>query len=124
MPTMTPAELQQLAVDKFEDPGWRSAMYILLSPVFGGESRVRRYVGPDGIDFETMIAKGGFSGGETRLLLVAWSLFNGGGDVALNAVFASLGHKWAAIALEAMALFSGRTLTDFVGRRADGPPTD
>jgi hypothetical protein len=110
---MTIAELQQLAIDKAGDLGWRSAMYILLSPAFEGEGRVRRHVGPYGIDFETMIDEGGFSGGEARLLRVAWSLFNGGGDVSLNAVFATLGPKWAKIALEAMALFAGRPLSHY-----------
>ncbi|MHB1264551.1 MAG: hypothetical protein ACYC1S_09080 [Gemmatimonadaceae bacterium] len=79
VPTMTREELQQLAIAKAGDPGWRSAMHILLSPVFEGEARVRRHVLPWGIDFKTMIAEGGFSGGESRLLLVAWSLFNGDG---------------------------------------------
>lgn len=116
MPTMAPAELQQLAIHRAGSAGWRAALHIILSPAFDGDGRVYRHVGPDCIDFESMLSASNntFSGGEERLLRVAWSLYGTGDDVSLNGMFSWLSDEWVAIALEAIARFRGDTLADYV----------
>jgi hypothetical protein len=117
--TMNETQIPKLIVAVREDPGYRAAIHILLA--LGGPrvwNHVRLCSGvPGGIDWVTMLAEGEWSGGERRLLQVAWSLFNGGDPddgVALNSVFATLDDDHARVALEAMALYRGHSLAAYV----------
>lgn len=90
------------------DGGYRAAFHILLSPRFHRDDRVWQHVhlvAPNnGIYFEEMLETGRFSDGERLLLRVAWSLFNGGVEVALDDIYCRLDRKALELVLEAMRL--------------------
>ena len=88
------------------DPYWQAALHILASDVFANDPRVWRHVDfAFGIDYRAILRKGGWSGGQRRLLSAAAGLWNAHNRVDLVGTASdTMGHRYWRLFVEALAI--------------------
>lgn len=85
------------------DPEYASALYILTSSA-GTWNKAQSYVSREGIDFEAMTREADFSGGYTRMIRLAWNLFNEGTPCSPVDLVTSIDSENFTVAMNALQI--------------------